>query len=63
MANQKRFYLVLLNDGSGERAQGPYTKHEARIRQIANVGARIVTAAQLALMRERAQAKSNGGAR
>jgi hypothetical protein len=63
MATQRRFYLVLLNDGAGARAQGPYTKSEARTRQIANVGARIVTGAQLALMRERAQAKPNGGAR
>lgn len=46
-----RFYLLLLNDPHGARPLGAYTKREARIAQIANVGSRIITAAQLATMR------------
>lgn len=56
MANQKRFYLILRDDPDGARALGPYTRHEARIAQTAHVGARIVTAAQLAVMRARTNA-------
>jgi hypothetical protein len=48
---QTRFYLLLLNDPKGARPQGPYTKSQARLAQIANVGSRVITAAQLATMR------------
>lgn len=58
MAAQKRFYILRLNDPNGERAQGPYIKSEARIAQIANCGARIVTAEQLSALRERAHVKT-----
>ena len=51
-----RFYVLLLNDPTGARAQGPYTKSAARIVQVANTGARIVTQAQLDLMRARQNA-------
>jgi hypothetical protein len=57
MATQKRFYVLLLNDPNGNRALGPFTKREARIAQIAHCGSRIVTATQLAQMRERGQGK------
>jgi len=40
-----------LNDPHGARPLGAYTKREARLAQIANVGSRIITAAQLATMR------------
>jgi hypothetical protein len=62
MATQKRFYVLLLNDPDGDRALGPFAKSEARVVQIAHCGARIVTATQLAAMRERGQGKANGGA-
>jgi hypothetical protein len=54
VVTQKRFYLLLLNDPNGEHAQGPYTKSEARIRQIASTGARIVSATQLNQLRAHA---------
>lgn len=57
MANQKRFYVVLLNDPDGKNALGAYTRAEARIVQVANIGSRIVTAEQLAEMRARAHAR------
>ena len=53
VANQKRFYLLRLDDPDGKRPLGPYTKSEARLHQIANVGARIVTRAQLDAIRKR----------
>ena len=53
----KRFYTLKADDITGDKAEGPMTQNEARLRQIVDLTMKILTADQLAVYRRRPAAK------